>query len=310
VLIRPLEGTVGFDFPYALEGQSLDDARQNALVNYESITPHYFRTFSIPLKAGREFDMQDKAENPRVVMISETMATQFYGSPSAAIGKRLKLDPSDPEEQWRMIVGVVGDVRYRELQTSRLDLYVPHLQSTPSLNHFAVRTTMDRGQALAIVRREVAALDSHQAISRIASMDELAAAQLARPRFNAVLLNWLAGLGMVLGALGIFSVMAYAVAQRTSELGLRIALGAPKSNIMTLVMKQGLKLAVGGVVLGVIAAVVMTRWLTSLLFGVTATDPMTFVFIAVLPLLLAAAACWIPARRATKVDPLVALKYE
>jgi putative ABC transport system permease protein len=310
VLIRPLEGTVGFDFPYTLEGQTLDEARQNELLNYESVTPHYFRTFAVPLKAGREFDAQDKAENPGVVMISETMATRFYGSPGAAIGKRLKLDPTDPDEQWRMIVGVVGDVRYRELQTSRLDLYVPHLQSTPSLNHFAVRSTLPPGQTLGIVRREVAALDPHQAVSRIASMDELAAAQLARPRFNAVLLNWLASLGMLLGALGIFGVMAYAVAQRTNELGLRIALGAPQSNILRLVMGQGMKLAAAGVVVGLAAAVLMTRWLTILLFGVSATDPLTFVVIAVLPLIVAALACWIPARRAMKVDPLIALRYE
>jgi putative ABC transport system permease protein len=180
VLIRPLEGTVGWDFDYAIEGQSLDDARRNALANYESITPHYFQTFGIPLKAGREFEAQDRAENPRVVIVSESMANRFFGSAAAAIGKRLKLDPNDPEEPWRQIVGVAGDVRYRELQTSRLDLYVPHTQSTPSLNHFAVRTTMDPLQAVALIKREVAALDPYQAVSRVASMDELAAAQLAR----------------------------------------------------------------------------------------------------------------------------------
>jgi putative ABC transport system permease protein len=310
VLIRPLEGTVGWDFDYAIEGQSLDDARQNALANYESITPNYFQTFAIPLKAGREFEAQDRAENPRVAIISESMAKRFFGSPAAAIGKRLKLDPNDPEEQWPQIVGVAGDVRYRELQTSRLDLYVPHAQSTPSLNHFAVRSTLDPQQAAALIRREVAALDPYQAVSRVASMDELTAAQLARPRFNAVLLNWLAGLAMLLAALGIFAVMAYAVAQRTSELGLRIALGARPGNIMGLVMGQGMKLAALGVLFGVVGAVGLTRWLASLLYGVSATDPLTFVVTAVLPMVVAVLACWIPARRATKVDPLVALKYE
>jgi predicted permease len=310
VLIRPLEGTVGWDFDYAIEAQSLDDARQNALANYESITAHYFRTFGIPLKAGREFEAQDRAENPRVVIVSESMAKRFFGSPAAAIGKRLKLDPNDPEEPWRQIVGVAGDVRYRELQTSRLDLYVPHAQSTPSLNHFAVRTTLDPQQAVALIKREVAALDPYQAVSRIASMDELAAAQLARPRFNAVLLNWLAGLAMLLAALGVFGVMAYAVAQRTSELGLRIALGARTGNIMALVMGQGMKLAVLGVLLGLVGAVGLTRWLASLLYGVSATDPLTLLVITLLPMIVSLAACWIPARRATKVDPLVALKYE
>ena len=301
VLIRPLEGTVGWDSDYAVEGQSLEDARQNAIANYESVTPHYFRTFGIPLRAGREFATQDSADNQRVAIISESMAGQFFGSPADAIGRRLKLDPADPDQPWRLIVGVTGDVRYRELQSTRLDLYVPHAQSVPSLNHFAVRTTMDPGQALALVRREVAALDPHQAVSRVASMDELTAVQLARPRFNAVLLNWLAGLAMLLAALGIFGVMAYAVAQRTNELGLRIALGARPGNIMALVLKQGMKLAGLGVLLGLIGAVSMTRWLGS---------PLTFAVIAVLPMIVAALACWIPARRATKVDPLEALRYE
>ena len=310
VLIRPLEGTVGWDLDYAIEGQSLDEARKNAISNYEAVTPDYFRTFRIPLKAGRGFEAQDRAGNPRVVIISQSMAERFFGSPAGAIGKRLKLDPADPEEPWLSIIGVAGDVRYRELQTSRLDLYIPHAQSTPGLNHFAVRTTMDPAQALALVRREVAALDPNQAVSRVASMDELAAAQLARPRFNAVLLNWLAALAMLLAALGIFGVMTYAVAQRTNELGLRIALGAQPGNIMTLVLRQGMKLASLGVCLGLIGAVSITRWLASLLYGVSATDPLTFVLIASLPMIVAALACWIPARRATRVDPMVALRYE
>src|SRR6185503_16871121 len=203
-----------------------------------------------------------------------------------------------------------GDVRYRELQNTRLDLYVPHAQSTPSLNHFAVRTTMDPAQALALVRREVAALDPHQAVSRVASMEELTAVQLARPRFNAVLLNWLAGLAMLLAAVGIFGVMAYAVAQRTNELGLRLALGAPRGNIMRLVLGQGMKLAGLGILLGLVGAVTLTRGLRSLLYGVSATDPLSFSVIALLPMVVTMLACWIPARRAAKVDPLVALKCE
>jgi putative ABC transport system permease protein len=310
VLIRPLEGTVGFDLDYAIEGQSLDDARQNPISNYESITPHYFRTFGIPLKFGRAFEPQDRDESQRVVVIGESMASRFFGSPAAAVGKRLKIDPADPEAPWRLIVGVAGDVRYRELQTSSFDLYVPHAQSTPSLNHFAVRTTLDPTQALALVRREVAAIDPNQAVSRVATMDDLAGSQLARPRFNTVLLNWLSGLAMLLAALGVFGVMSYAVLQRTSELGLRIALGAPASNIMGLVLRQGMKLTALGVLLGLIGAMTMTRWLSSLLYGVTATDPLTFLLIVLLPLLVTTLGCWIPARRATKVDPLVALRCE
>ena len=310
VLIRPLEGTVGWDMSYAVESQSIDDARKNAISNFETITPHYFRTFGVPLKAGREFEANDKADKPPVVIVSETMAAKYFGSPAAAVGKRLKLDPEDVNEQWRSIVGVAGDVRYRELQTTRLDLYVPHAQSRPTLNHFAVRTTLDPVMVLALVRRELAVIDPQLAVSRLATMDELAAAQLARPRFNAVLLNWLAGLAMLLAALGIFGVTAYGVAQRTGELGLRIALGAPPRNIMGLVVRQGIKLAALGVLLGLVGAFSLMRWLTSLLYGVSATDPLTFAVITLLPMIIAALACWLPALRATKVDPLEALRSE
>ena len=310
VLIRPLEGPAGWDYEFGVEGQSIDDARKNPLSNFETITPHYFRTFGIPLRAGREFDARDNSDNPPVAIVSETMATQFFGSPAAAIGKRLKLDPDDAEEPWRLIVGVAGDARYRELQSTRLDLYLPHAQSTANLNHFAVRTTLDPTNALGLVRREVAALDSQLAVSRVATMEELADAQLARPRFNAVLLNWLAGLAVLLAALGIFGVMTYAVAERRNELGLRIALGAQRHNIMTLVLRQGIKLAALGVVLGLVGAWILTRWLTSLLYGVTANDPLTLVVITLLPMVIATLASWLPARRATNVDPMVALRSE
>ena len=310
VLIRPLEGPVGWDYEFAIEGQSLDEARKNPFSNFETIRPHYFRTFGIPLRAGREFDARDTSDNPPVAIVGETMATQFFGSPAAAINKRLKLDADNAEEPWRLIVGVAGDVHYRELQSKRLDLYLPHAQSTPNLNHFAVRTTLGPTGALALVRREVAALDSQLAVSRVATMEELADAQLARPRFNAVLLNWLAGLAMLLAALGIFGVMTYAVAERTSELGLRIALGAQRRNIMTLVLRQGIKLAAVGVMLGLVGAWILTRWLSSLLYGVTTNDPLTLVVITLLPMMIATLASWLPARRATKVDPMVALRSE
>jgi putative ABC transport system permease protein len=310
VLTRPLEGTVGWDYPYAVEGQSADDARKNAISNFESITPRYFRTFGVPLKAGREFGPNDNADNPLTVILSESMAVHFFGSPAAALGKRLKLDPEDPEEPWRSIVGVAGDVRYRELQGLRFDLYVPHAQSTANLNHFAIRTKLNSSAALALVRSQVAALDPQVALSSVATMDELVAAQLARPRFNALLLNWLAGLAILLAALGVFGVTAYMVAQRTSELGLRIALGAQPHNIMALVLRDGLKLAALGLLVGLVSSFVLTRWLSSLLYGVSATDAFSLLVITAVLMLVALAACYIPARRATKVNPLIALRYE
>src|SRR5262249_42238028 len=296
VLIRPLEGVVGWDTTFALEGQSPDDARRNPEANYETIHPHYFRVFGISLKAGREFDDHDKSDNQRVAIVNEATAARFFGSAANAVGKRINVGLGG----WMTIVGVACDGRHRELQNTRVDIYVPYAQGGPALNHFAVRTTLDKANALALVRREVAALDSHQAVSRVATMDELVATQLARPRFSAVLLDWLAGLALILAAVGIFGVMAYAVAQRTNEFGLRVALGAQPRDILALVLRHGMKLATLGVLLGLIGAAGVTRLLARLLFGVSATDPLTFAGIALLSILVALVACWIPARRATK----------
>jgi putative ABC transport system permease protein len=310
VLIRPLEGAVGWDYDYALEGQPADDARKNAISNFEIITPHYFRTFGIPLITGREFEPHDGPDNSPVAIISQSMAIRFFGSPYSAIGKRLKLDPEDPDEPWRSIVGVAGDMRYRELQGIRFDLYLPHAQSTVNLNHFAVRSRLEPADTLALIRHAVSELDSQLAVSSVATMDELVAAQLARPRFNALVLNWLAGLAMLAAALGIFGVTAYMVAQRTSELGLRIALGAQPHNIMSLVLRDGVKLAGIGLLLGLAGALTLTRLLSSLLFGVSTSDPISLLAITLVLALIALLACYIPARRATRVNPLVALKYE
>jgi putative ABC transport system permease protein len=310
VLTRPLEGAVGWDQEFAAEGQTPDEARKNPNANYETVNPHYFRTFSIPLKAGRAFGEQDRQGGEPVVIVSETLAGRFFGSADRAVGKRLKLDPGDADGPWRLIVGVAGDVRYRELQSTRLDVYVPNAQSTPYLNHFAVRTTLDKAGALALVRREVAALDPQLAVSNVATMEEIVALRLSRPRFSAALLNWLAGTATLLAAVGIFGVMAFAVAQRTRELGLRVALGARPADVMKLVLGQGMKTAGLGVLIGVAGAVSLTRWLASLLYGVSAADPVSLAFVALLLALVALLACYVPARRAAKVDPMVALRYE
>jgi len=311
VLIRPLEGTVGWDWDFTLAGQTPDEARHNPDANFEVIHPHYFTTFGIPFKAGRAFDAQDNAEHQAVAIVSEALAQRYFGSAANAIGKRLKLGRADSEHPWKQIVGVAGDARYRALQDARLDLYVPYAQ-WPSgfVNHFAMRSTLGPAQALGLVRREVAALDPTLAVSRVVTMDELVAAQLARPRFNALLLNWLSALAILLAGTGIYGVMAYAVAERTSELGLRIALGAQARDILKLVVGQGMVLVMTGIALGLVASFALTRLLTKLLFAVSPTDPLIFAGIAALLIFVALLACWIPARRATKVDPLVALRYE
>ena len=311
VLIRPLEGPVGWDWNFTLDGQATDEARSNPDANFEVVHPHYFTTFGIPLKAGRVFEASDDSEHQAVAVVSETLAKTNFGSAAAALGKRLKLGSPESEEPWKQIVGVVGDVRYRALQDSRLDLYIPFAQWAPGfVNHFGVRSSLPSAQVLALVRHEVAAIDPTLAVSRVVTMDQLVAAQLAPPRFNAALLNWLSALAVALAGMGIYGVLAYTVAERTNEVGIRLALGAQAKNILRLVIGEGMVLVVTGIALGLVASFALTRLLTNLLFGVSATDPLTFIVIAVVFALVALLACYFPARRATKVDPLVALRSE
>ena len=309
VLIRPMEGHVGWDTPFTLEGQSEAEARKNRVPNFEAVTPHYFRTFRIPIKAGREFSDQDTDQSQPVAIISQTMAKTIFGPGVDPLGRRLKLDFRD--SSWLTIVGIAGDVRYRELQDIRFDLYVPLTQwGAAFVNHFAVRTTIEPTALLDTVRREVAALDPAQAVTRVATMDQMVAANLAQSRFSAILLNWLSGLALLLAAVGIYGVLAYSVARRTGEFGIRLALGAQGSDILKLVIGQGMRLAAIGVGIGLAASFALTRLIARLLFGVSATDPLSFGMIALLLIFVALLACYIPARRATKVDPMVALRTE
>ncbi len=277
--------------------------------NLEAVTPHYFRTFRIPIKAGCEFTEQDTDQSPPVAIISETMARTLFGPGVDPLGKRLKLDFR--VESWRSIVGIAGDARYRELQDIRFDLYIPFAQwPSAFVNHFAVRTTTEPTALLAAVRREVAAIDPSQAVTRVATMDQLVAANLAQSRFSAMLLNWLSGLALLLAAVGIYGVLAYSVVQRTGEFGVRLALGAQAGDILKLVIGQGMRLIAIGLGLGLAASFALTQLISKLLFGVSATDPLSFAGIALLLTAIALFACWLPARRATHVDPLTALRHE
>ncbi|MGH9847605.1 MAG: ADOP family duplicated permease, partial [Blastocatellia bacterium] len=310
VLMRPLDGEVGWETHFALAGQSPEQINKNPVANLGAVSPHYFRTFGIPLKAGREFSAFDTADAPPVAMINETMARRLVAPGVDPVGQRIQLDPSDPQAPWATIIGVAGDVRHRELEDVRYGIYRPNTQTGHLLNHFAVRTTNDAAGFIAAVRREIAAIDSTQVAGSFVTMKEQVAAHMARPRFNALLLNWLSALAVLLAVVGIYSIVAYAVAQRTGELGIRLALGAQAKDILMPIIAGNLKLIAAGVAGGLICAAALTRLLQRLLFGVSATDPLTFIVIALLLAIVALLACWIPARRATKVDPMLALRCE
>ncbi|MEY2585624.1 MAG: hypothetical protein QOD80_1650 [Verrucomicrobiota bacterium] len=288
------------------EGRPLtvDEASDSS---FSTITGDYFRALQIPLLAGRLFELRDNAEAPKVVIINESAAKRHFGSPAAAIGKRLTIWRD--EKFMREIVGVVGDTKASSLTgESGAQIYVPHAQD-PQWNFMAmvIRTAGDPAGFATTLRREVQALDKDQPIYNLRTMDEVVMNSLGTRRVSMQLFAVFACAALLLAALGIYGVMAYSVTQRTQEIGLRMALGAQKSDVLGLVIRQGMTLTVIGVVVGLAGAFALTRVIGNLLYGVTATDPATFVAIPLLLLLVALLACYLPARRAARLDPTRAL---
>ena len=285
----------------------LNPANAPSLERY-GISPDYLRTMRIRLLRGRDFAEQDNANVPLVAMISETAARKFWPGEDP-LGKSVRLGAiTNPI---RTIVGIVSDVQHQGLEDAPdTQIYVPHAQWTDSFMQLAVRTTNDPTSVVAAIRHEISAVDKDIPIYQIATMHKLLATTTAQRRFTLLLSGIFAGLSLLLAGVGIYSVIAYAVAHRTHEIGIRMALGAQMRDVLQLVLRQGMKLALAGVALGVIASLGLTHFMKSLLFGVRATDPITFAAIALLLAIVALLACWIPARRATKVDPMIALRYE
>ncbi len=293
-----------------IEGRA--DVKQ-AGVGFHSVSPDYFRTLGIALRQGRVFTEQDRAGAPRVVVINQTAAAKFFPGENP-ISKRLRpyVTPQyQTAEQFVEIVGVVADVPYGRLEEAIVpDIYVSSLQPTDPTQTLIVRSSIDAAALTAAVRREVLALDSNVPLTAIQTMQERAAEVTSRPRFIAVLLSSFAGLALLLAGIGIYGVMAYSVSARTREVGIRMALGAQRADVIRLALNQGMRLAGIGVGLGLLASLALTRLMQGMLFGVSANDPLTFCAITLLLLSVAWLACWLPARRATKVDPLVALRCE
>jgi putative ABC transport system permease protein len=288
------------------EGRPLTvDENQDAM--FSTITGEYFRALQIPLVSGRLFELRDNADGPKVVIINETAAKRHFGSAAAAIGKRLSIWRD--EKFMREIVGVVGDTKTGSLTgEGGMQIYVPHAQDFQwNFMGLVIRTAGDPAAFATTLRREVQALDKDQPVYGVRTMDDVVANSLGTRRVSMQLFAVFACAALLLAALGIYGVMAYSVTQRTQEIGIRMALGAQKSDVLGLVIRQGMTLIVIGVVAGLAGAFALTRLIANLLFGVAATDPLTFVAIPLLLLFVALIACYLPARRAARLDPKIAL---
>jgi len=279
---------------------------------HRQISAGYFQTMGVPLVRGRDFEETDDGRAMPVVIINETMARQYW-SGEEVVGKRLKLGVN--KAPWVTVVGVVADVRQMGMDVPvKAEMYFPYRQIK---THFwfaprdlVLRTTSDPLGVSAGVREVIHQIDPDQPVSNIASMNDLLVEETGPRRLGMVLLSAFAGLALLLASLGIYGVLSYFVAQQTPEIGVRMALGAPRRNILRLVLKKGLIWTVLGVGIGVGVALALTRFMASLLFEVSASDPLTFAIVPVVLIVVALLACYLPARRATKVDPLVALRYE
>jgi predicted permease len=318
-LMLPVECCI--DLPFNIVGKPPTHGQYSGDEQWRSVSAHYFRSFKIPLLRGRVFEPADVANSARVVVINDKMAREYWPKGDAigqviVIGKGLG---PQFEEAPRQIIGIVGNVREAGLSRGEVGvMYIPQSQVPEGITSLAasviplswvVRTTGDPMGVRAAVEREIRAIDSMIPLTRQRTMEQVVSESVARQHFNMVLLSVFAGVALLLAAIGIYGLMAYTVQQRTQEIGIRIALGAVRGDLLKLVLAQGMKLALAGIVLGMGLAYAMTRLLASLLFGVKSTDPVTFAGVAMVLIAVALFATFIPARRASTVEPSEALRY-
>ena len=297
------------DDPFTIEGRPFDITNA-PVAGHRTIGPNYFLTMNIPILGGRDFSDRDTGDAPRVAIINERMASTFWPGEDP-IGKRIKLGGPQPSNPWITIIGVVGNLPHRELYSSvKPGWYLPHLQAPSQHMYLVVRTGSDPLSIAAAVRNQVTEADKDLPVSNIRTMDQLISQSIAPWRFNMLLLSLFAGIALILAAVGIYGVISYSVTQRTHEIGIRMALGAQTGDVLRLVVGQGLRLVLIGVAIGLGVAFALTRIMSSLLYGVKATDPITFTGIPVLLTGVALLACYLPARKAMKVDPMAALRNE
>jgi putative ABC transport system permease protein len=272
----------------------------------------YFQTMGIRLVRGRLFDPHDTNDAQQVAIVDETLARKYWGTEDP-VGKRITFEGPDDKPRWREVVGLVAHVRNEGLEgESRGQYYAPYAQATGGGQNLyvVVRTDGDPASLAPSVRGAIAGIDRDLPVFRVATMEQMVSDSLAQRRFSMLLFGIFAALALVLAVVGLYGVMSYAVAQRTHEIGLRMALGAQARDVLRMVVGQGMGLVAVGLGIGLLGALGLTRLMASLLYGVSASDPLTYAGIAILLGAVALLASYIPARRATKVDPMVALRYE
>jgi putative ABC transport system permease protein len=315
--------TIAYDHPlqaswvdsFAIEGRPAPAPGESMSANFVPVSPDYFRTVTTPILTGRQFTAQDDENHPGVVIVNEAFVRRYFAN-EKAMGQRLRLSP--PARIWMNqkltsfeIVGIARDVKSAGLNAeAEPAYYVPAAQSPLTTMTVLVRTKDDPAAMIPALRNAVLAIDPNQPIANVNTMEKIVDDSIAQPRLSMTLMGLFGALAMILAVVGIYGLLSYAVAQRTHEMGIRIALGAQVTDVLKLVLKQGMVLVLAGEVLGLIGALALTRLIGSLLFGVTPTDATTFIAVVAVLASVAFLACYIPARRATKVDPLVALRYE
>ncbi|HZF39041.1 MAG TPA: FtsX-like permease family protein, partial [Blastocatellia bacterium] len=294
-----------------VEGASAE-AAETARIPFrlDVISGGVFQTLRVPLRKGRFFNAQDNQGAMPVTIINETMAHRFWPG-EEALGKRFKQGPAQAPGPWLTVVGVVGDMRRQSLERQPIaQIFVPHLQRPERGMNLLIRTTGEPTRLAAVIRNEIRALDKTVLVYGISTLESQLARAVAQQRFQTWLLTLFSALALLLAAVGIYGLIHQSVVMRTREIGTRLTLGAQPRDILRLIVGQGMRLALCGIGVGLLAAYGLTRVLTGLLFGVTATDPMTFIATPLLLAVVAMLACYLPARRATEVDPLVAMRHE
>jgi predicted permease len=307
--ILPLAGT-NSDWSFAIEGQPSDDKSPTPDEEKRQVSPDYFRALETPLIKGRFFTDADNADAPRVIIVNQAFAKKFWPNEDA-LGKRITFENPKKNPKWITIVGVVGDIHHFGLDIDpKPEMYVPFAQDPYFTTIYVVRSNQDPRSLLPAIRREIQGIDSAVPLANIRTFGDVIADSVAPRRLSVVLLALFAGVAVLLASVGIYGVMSFLVVQRTQEIGVRMALGAQRSDVLKLILGRSLKLISAGAAIGVVVALMSTSMLKALLYNVSAFDTPTFVLVTILLAAVALAASYLPAMRATKADPMAALHAE